>query len=327
MIWEFAAKPRMRSCPSMKRLVVIVGPTASGKSALAIEAASLLEGEIVNCDSMQLHRGLSIGTAKPSADEQRRVPHHLFDILPVDEPFSAGRYMEASRRICGGIADRGRVPFVVGGTGLYLKALLEGIFEGPAADPPLRSRLRRMARRRGCGFLWRMTRRLDPAIAAKVQPRDELRLVRALEVFFLTGRRLSEVQQEREPLSDYLVLKAGLNPPREDLYDRIDRRVVEMFAGGLLDEVAGLLQAGYSIDSKGFEGLGYRHAAGCLHGDISVEEAVRLTQIESRRYAKRQLTWFRREAGMHWLPWPGDDPRSLPAFLDWFRSSAEWVQM
>ncbi|MEE8585164.1 MAG: tRNA (adenosine(37)-N6)-dimethylallyltransferase MiaA [Acidobacteriota bacterium] len=298
----------------MSRLVVILGPTASGKSALALKAAQPMGGEIVNCDSMQMYRGLSIGTAKPTVEERLSVRHHLFDILDPDEFYSAGRYMDEARRVCREVSAREGIPVVVGGTGLYLRALLEGVFEGPSAHHDLRRRLRRSARRFGKGHLHRLLARLDPEAAATIQPADQIRLIRAIEVCLISGAPFSKVKKERTPLRGVEVLKVGIDLPRQELYQRINRRVAAMFERGLAEEVRSLMQSGYGPESKGFEALGYRPVASYLGGEMSREEALRQTQQDSRRYAKRQMTWFRREEGVRWLHCAGEDARAFKQF-------------
>lgn len=298
-------------------LLAIVGPTASGKSHLAVQAALHLQGEIVNCDSMQMIRHLDLGTAKPSLEERRKVPHHLYDVIEPDEYYSAGRYMKEGRRLCHEIAARGKVPVVVGGTGLYLRSLLEGLFEGPGPSPTLRRRLQRIAERKGTPYLHRWLERKDPAGAAEIAPGDRIRLVRALEVYYLTGQPISRLQARRQPLEGFRVLKVGLGLPRPELYGRINRRVEQMFEQGLLEEVRGLLDRGYSPECKGFEALGYRQAVAVLRGEMDLQEAIRQTQQESRRYAKRQLTWFRREKQIRWLDRAGEDPAALQTLLAW----------
>jgi len=298
------------------RLIAVAGPTASGKSALAIAAAMALDGEIVNCDSMQLYRRLDIGTAKPSAEERALVPHHLYDVLEPDEVYSAGRYMIEARQVCVEIASRGRVPVVVGGTGLYLGALLDGVFEGPGRSEALRNRLHRIADRKGTPWLHRFLQRRDPAAATKIQPADRIRIVRALEIYLATGQPITSLQPHREPLEGFQIVKLGLNLPRSELYARINRRVDRMFESGLVEEVEGLLRQGFQPDIKGFEALGYRHVVSLLGGWMTIEEARERTARDTRRYAKRQLTWFRRDPEMHWIEFPGEDPRSLGALLD-----------
>ncbi|MCZ6768808.1 MAG: tRNA (adenosine(37)-N6)-dimethylallyltransferase MiaA [Acidobacteria bacterium] len=296
-------------------LIVLVGPTSSGKSELAFKSAEILNGEIVNCDSVQMYRLIEIGSAKPAPQQRRQIPHHLYDLVDPDQYFSAGRYMEEARKVCREIADRARIPFVVGGTGLYLRALLEGMFKGPGRSQDIRERLEKIGRRKGFDFLYRFLLKKDPQAAGRIQPGDRVRIIRSLEVYLLTGRPISQLQQQREPLANFSILKIGLDLPRPDLYDRIDRRVSEMFSRGLLKEVQELLDKDYSPDCKGFEALGYRHAFAALRGELSQEEAIKRTQIDTRRYAKRQLTWFRREEGVHWIPGPGEDFSALQQLL------------
>lgn len=296
-------------------LIVLAGPTASGKSALAVAAALALNGEIVNCDSMQLYRRLNIGTAKPSAGERVQVPHHLYDLLEPDEVYSAGRYMTEARQACSDIASRGRVPIVTGGTGLYLGALLEGVFAGPGRSEDLRARLYRIGDRKGSTWLHRLLQRRDPVAAARIQPGDRVRIVRALEVFFSTGQPITFLQPEREPLRGFRVIKFGLNLPRSELYARIDRRVDRMFDSGLVEEVEQLLLQGFQPGNKAFEALGYRHVVAFLAGRASLQAARELTARDTRRYAKRQMTWFRRDPEIHWVEYPGEDPRALAALM------------
>ena len=307
-----------RIAASEPLLLAVVGPTASGKSALALGLAPHVGGEIVNCDSLQMVRYLRVGTAKPGSEEMARIPHHLFDFLEPDRFYSAGDYVRDARRVCREIADRGGAPLVVGGTGLYLRSLLEGIFEGPGRSEELRGRLLRIAERRGGGTLHRMLRRRDPEAAAEIQPRDLVRIVRALEVFLQSGRPISRLRREGGgPLKGFRVLKLGLNPPRNELYDRINGRVSAMFEGGLLDEVRSLLARGYSPSAKAFEALGYRYAVRVLSGTMAVEEAVALTRRDTRRYAKRQMTWFRRERSVYWLSRVGDAAGTVEESLEW----------
>jgi len=301
----------LRSPASRPKLIALVGPTGSGKSALAVELAVALGGEIVNCDSMQLYRKLNIGTAKPTARQRGRVPHHLYDVIEPDEVYSAGRYMQEARQICRQIAVRGSTPIVVGGTGLYLRALLEGVFEGPGRTEELRRRLHRIADRRGSAYLHKLLVKRDPQAASRIDPADRIRMVRALEVFFATGAPISRLQPARQPFDELEIVKIGLNLPRSDLYARINRRVDEMFQSGLIEEVESLLRQGYSPGLKAFEALGYRAVVQFLKGETAMEEAVESTQRDTRRYAKRQMTWFRREEHMHWIPFAGEDPRAL----------------
>jgi len=287
-------------------LIAILGPTASGKSELAVNLALRLGGEIVNCDAVQMVRHLNIGTAKPTPEQKNLVPHHLFDIIDPDQSYSAGAYMSDARRICRAISGRGAVPIVVGGTGLYLRALLEGIFEGPKGSATVRSRLKRIGERKGTRYLHGLLGKKDPEAALKVQPNDLIRVIRALEVIVLTGRTISDLQEKRKPLRGFEVLKVGIRVPRERLYDRINRRVEAMYQKGLLEEVRSVIEMGYSPSSKGFEALGYRYAAAVLKQEMTLEQAIKLTQRDTRRYAKRQLTWFRREENVLWIAGPGE---------------------
>jgi tRNA dimethylallyltransferase len=296
-------------------LVAIIGPTSSGKSRLAFRAAQALDGEIINCGSMQMYRLLEIGTAKPTPQQRAEIPHHLYDLLDPEEYFGAGRYMVEARKVCQQISKSQKISFVVGGTGLYLKALLEGVFEGPGRSQDIRERLNRIGTRKGFDYLYRLLERKDPTAAERIEPADEVRIVRGLEIYLLTGQPISQLQQQRDPLENLSILKIGLRLPRPILYDRINRRVSRMFHSGLLEEVQQLLAKGYRPDCKGFEALGYRHAVAVLDGDLSQEEAIEKTQIETRRYAKRQMTWFRQEKEVHWIEGPGEEASPLEALL------------
>ena len=301
-------------------LIAIMGPTASGKSALALQASRILGGEIVNCDAMQLYRGLDIGTAKPSLAEREEAPHHLYDLIGPAEVYSAGRYMVDARRACAAISDRGKIPLVVGGTGLYLRALLEGLFQGPGCSEEMRQRLNRIVDRKGAAYLHQLLGRKDPAAAERIQVGDRQRIVRALEVYFSTGSRISELHGRREPLEGWSVLKVGLNLPRDLLYGRINRRVARMFAEGFATEVRALLDQGFGDDCKAFEALGYRYVLEVWRDEISVPEAIELTCRDTRRYAKRQMTWFRRESQIHWIETPGESQQALEQLLAMVKS-------
>jgi tRNA dimethylallyltransferase len=281
-------------------LIAVVGPTASGKSALALRLARENDGEIVSCDSMQVYRGLDIGTAKPTAEERRLVPHHLVDLVDPDAPFSAADYARVGRAALTEIRGRGRLPIVVGGTGLYLKALLHGLFAGPSRDPAFRARLEAFAARRGDQRLHRLLARLDPASAARIGPADRVRVVRALEVLCATGRRIGEHHQAgAEPLSGFTVAVFGIEPDRRLLRSAVEQRTRQMFERGLLDEVEGLL-ARYCDSLRPLRAIGYRQAVAVLRGRATVEQAQRDMVIETMRYAKRQMTWFRHQARVAW---------------------------
>jgi tRNA dimethylallyltransferase len=290
-------------------LPVIVGPTGSGKSDLALRIALAVGGEIVNCDSLQVYRGFDIGTAKVPAAERQGVPHHLIDVIDPAQLFTAGDYARLAEAVLREIAGRGRMPVVAGGTGFYLRALLDGLFPGPSRDETLRTRLERREESRA-GSLHRILKRLDPAAAARIHPNDKNKTVRALEVRLIEGRSLSSLfERGREPLTGFGPIKLGLDPPRELLYARLNARAGAIFERGLVDEVRHLLASGVPGAAKPFESLGYRQALRVVEGSLTLEQALESTQLETRRYAKRQITWFRKEHGVYWLAGFGDDPR------------------
>jgi len=289
-------------------LLIVIGPTGSGKSDLAIQLALQVRGEIVNCDSLQLYKGLDIGTAKVPESARRGVPHHLLDLIDPMRIFTAGEYAEAARAVLREIAARNGVPVVVGGTGFYLRALLEGLFPGPPRDNVVRARLESRERARP-GSLHRILLRLDPASAARIHANDKNKLIRALEVRLLAGQPISTMfELGRDPLSGFRPIKFGLDPARTLLYERLDARTANIFASGLVEEVRALLISGIPAEAKAFESLGYNQAVQVVKGRLSRAEALSSTQIETRQYAKRQATWFRKEEGVHWLQGFGDDP-------------------
>jgi tRNA dimethylallyltransferase len=297
-------------------LVAIVGPTASGKSALGIRLAERLRGEILACDSTQVYRGFDVGTAKVSPEDRAGIPHHLMDLVEPDELFHAGEYRRRATAVLGDLARRGRLPILTVGTGLYLRALLEGLCEAPERSEELRERLRRRAELAGTIHLHRLLERLDPAAAQCIGPRDAPKLIRALEVRLLTGKPLSALQRAgQQGLEGYRPIKIGLLPPRHALYERIHGRVDAMLAAGWLDEVRHLLARGVAPDAKPFQFIGYGELRDVLAGKIGLEEAVQQIQQATRRYAKRQITWFRRETGVYWLEGFGDDPAIVTAAL------------
>ncbi|HZD31562.1 MAG TPA: tRNA (adenosine(37)-N6)-dimethylallyltransferase MiaA [Candidatus Angelobacter sp.] len=291
-------------------LLVILGPTASGKSSLAIHLAERFSGEIVSCDSVAVYRNFEIGTAKPSPADRARIPHHLIDVADPDEPFTAGEYARQARAAIAAIAQRSRLPIVVGGTGLYLRALLEGLFPGPQRSDELRARLRARAHNRGSEHLHRILRRLDPASAEKIHPNDAPKLIRAIEVCLTARGPMSQLwQQGRDPLLGFRILRLGLNPPREQLYDRINRRAAQMFADGLVTETQSLLQRyGDAREVMPIHSLGYQQALQYLRSELTLEQAIVAAQQGHRNYAKRQMTWFRREPDVTWLEGFGDAP-------------------
>lgn len=290
-------------------LIAVVGPTGSGKSGLALSLAREYGGEIVNCDSLQLYRYLDIGTAKVLPSQQGSIPHHLFDMLDPDQVFTAGEYARAARPLLREIAARGRLPIVAGGTGFYLHALLEGLFPGPQRSERLRARLARREAKHP-GWLHSLLARFDESSAARIHPGDAQKLIRAVEVLLVTRRPLSSWFEEgRDRLEGFRVLKLGLDPPREALYERLDTRLEHMFAAGLLDEVRYVLSLGFPPASKALEAHGYRQALQLLYGELDLLEALAAAKRNTRRYAKRQWTWFRRDAAVLWLKGFGEDPQ------------------
>jgi tRNA dimethylallyltransferase len=301
--------------PEKRRLVIILGPTGVGKSAAGVYLAVRFGGEIINCDSMQVYRGFDIGTDKPKPEMRQRVPHHLLDVAEASDQFTAADFVRQALAAVRMIEERARLPFVVGGTGLYLKALLDGLFPGPGRNPELRLKLEREAREGGLEGLYRQLEEADPVYARLIGSRDKVRIIRALEVFFLTGKPLSEhFERTRSEVADFQVLKIGLQLERKELYRLIEERVDKMFRGGILDEVRRLLAAGVEESAPPFRALGYKHVLAHLKGTISLEEAARLAKQDTRHYAKRQISWFRKMTGVNWLP-AGDHP-SLAAFLE-----------
>ena len=302
-------------------MLAVVGPTAAGKSALAIKIAQELGGEISNCDSVQVYRGFDIGTGKLSADEHQGIPHHLLDIVEPDEVFTAGDYRREALRVLGEVRNRRALPIIVGGTGLYLRALLLGLFEGPQRSPALRERLHALAGRWGRPALHRLLRRLDPKAAGRIHENDAPKMIRAIEVCLLAARSLSQLQESgRAGLEGFRVVKLGLCPERKQLALRINSRVERMFATGLLDETRALIaraEPSKSADLRPLGALGYRQACAALRGELGREDAVRETQTATRQYAKRQMTWFRAEKDITWFEGFGDDPAVERRVLDW----------
>jgi tRNA dimethylallyltransferase len=288
-------------------LVVLAGPTASGKTSLAIRLAEKFQGEIVSCDSVAVYREMEIGTAKPSHEERALVPHHMIDVAWPDEACTAGDYSRQAREALGGITGRGHLPIVAGGTGLYLRALIDGLFPAPPQKAGQRERLRRIAAARGAAYLHRILLRLDPAAAAAIHSNDVPKVVRAIEVSLAADQPLTQQWQKgRDALTGYRILRLGLNPPRPRLYERINQRAAAMFDRGLIEETERLI-ARYGPECRPLTSLGYAEASAVLRGELTREQAVAQAQQGHRNYAKRQLTWFRREAGMHWLEGCGGD--------------------
>jgi tRNA dimethylallyltransferase len=280
-------------------LIVIAGPTGAGKSALALRMCEEFSGEIVNCDSLQLYRGFHLGTAKTPPSERRGIPHHLLDVLDPSGGYSAGEYARVARNTIREISARGRLPVVVGGTGFYLRALLDGLPVLPESDKATRERLMNREQRR-VGSMRRLLTRLDPVAAQRIHPSDTQRLMRAVEIRLLSGQ-LSPPAVDTEPLTGYRVLKIGVDPDRALLYKLLDERTQQMFEAGLVQEIETLLEHGCTGDEKPFESLGYRQALAFIRGETTLERAIYLTQLETRHYAKRQWTWFRRDREIKWL--------------------------
>jgi len=298
--------------------VLLLGPTGSGKTALSLALGERFGGEVVSCDSVAVYRGMDLGTAKPTREERARLPHHLIDVADPDQPFTAGEYSRQARAALREIASRGHLPIVTGGTGLYLRALTEGLFAGPERQSELRARLQASRQRHAQGWLHRLLTRLDPASAARIHANDVPKLIRAIEVCLAARRPLSEVlgnqQEARNPLTGFRLLRIGLNPPRQALYARLNQRAAAMFAAGLVEETRGLLDRYGPV--KTLDSLGYRQALAVLAGTSSVEAAVAAAQQGHRNYAKRQMTWFRREPEVHWIEGFGDEPETIRTATD-----------
>jgi tRNA dimethylallyltransferase len=303
----FAQRPN-ESDATGHPLVTVCGPTGSGKSDLALNIAGHFDGEIVNCDSLQVFRHFDIGTAKLPVGERRGIPHHLIDIVDPGQLFTAGEFARLARERIHDISRRGRLPVLAGGTGFYLRALLDGLFEGPARDEALRVRLaaRESAR---AGSLHRLLSRFDPHAAARIHPNDVPKVMRAIEVRLLTRRPVTQLFAEgRDALEGFRILKLGLLPDRDVLYPRLDARCAAMFEGGLVEEVRGILALGFAATCKPFESHGYKQAMQLIQGELSPHDAVFYAQRNTRNYAKRQITWFRRERDLVWLKGFGGEP-------------------
>ena len=302
----------MSAVQGRPRLVAILGATAAGKSALGIGLARLIGGEVVACDSTAVFRGIDIGTDKVPVDEQQGIPHHLVDVADPTEVYSAARYAREAAAVIRAITARGRVPIVVGGTGLYFRALVRGLFPGPARHEALRAALDRIAVERGTGELYRWVRRLDPDSATRIQPRDTKRLVRALEVALLTGVPMTtHFAETTSPIADYDVVAIGVRLPSAETAARVARRVDQQFDRGVVDEVRRLLASGVPASAQALGGLVYRQVVEMLAG-VRDEPATReLIVRENRHYARRQLIWFRKEPTLTWIDGPGETPAAM----------------
>jgi len=311
-------------------LLVIVGPTASGKSAVAMALALRLDGEIVSADSMQVYRGMDIGTAKPSLGEQAEIRHHLIDAADPDEVFNVARYQELAGAAIADAASRGKLPIMVGGTGLYVDAIVRGfLFPDEGRNPAVRERLEREAAE-GWGGAPALHARLalcDPEAAARIHPNDLRRIVRALEVFEVTGRPITELRRKHVPVNTYNTRLFGLTMPREALAARIDARVDQMVAAGLVDEVRGLLQMGYDPEATAMQAIGYKEFAAYLAGREGLDQAIDAVKLETRKYAKRQMTWFRKHDDIAWIDVCGiSDPSNVASEIvarlgDWLEEA------
>ena len=304
--------------------ILILGPTGSGKTALSLALAQQFQGEIVSCDSVAVYRGMDLGSAKPSREERAQVPHHLIDVTTPDRPFTAGDYSRQARAAMREISQRNHLPIVTGGTGLYLRALTLGLFDGPARQHQLRDRLTRSHQRQSPGWLHRILQHLDPTSAARIHPNDTPKLIRALEIRLTTGQPLSATLEAgpeiaRDPLTGFRLFRIGLNPPRQQLYHRINHRAAAMFASGLIEETRTLLAQYGRV--KALDALGYRQALAAIDGSLTEPEAIAAAQQGHRNYAKRQLTWFRREPNVHWIEDFGNAPHSIELAANWIKDA------
>lgn len=307
-------------------LAVILGPTASGKTALSLVLAESFQGEIVNCDSVALYKEFDIGTAKPSLADRSRAPHHLFDFLSPTQEMTAGEYARQARGVLIDISGRDHFPIVVGGTGLYLRALIEGLFPGPQRSEELRERLRDRATSQGSNYLHKLLLRLDAGAAEKIHPNDAPKLIRAIEVCLASRQKMTELWQKgRDPLRGFRILRLGLEPDRAKLYQRINERASRMFEMGLVNETQQLIDR-YGPEIRPLASLGYKQAAQLLRGELTKEQAVQAAQQGHRNYAKRQMTWFRREPEVFWLKGFGGDPHIQQQAIAQVESSLSQAQ-
>lgn len=298
-----------------KDLVIILGPTAVGKSSAAVVLARKFGGEIVNCDSRQVYRGFDIGTDKPPAEMRQEIPHHLLDIVDASVQFTAADFAKEALAAIDDILERGRLPFLVGGTGLYLKALFDGLFPGPGRDARLREEMEKESREIGLESLWKKLQEADPEYARKITSRDRIRIIRALEVYLLTGKPISEhFRDTRSFVEGFNLVKIGLELERQVLYRKIEERIDRMFEKGIIAETEAALAGGVEENAPPFKALGYKHVLRFLKSEVSLEEAVSETKKDTRRYAKRQMTWFRKMPGIAWFS--AEDLSSMQAFIE-----------
>ena len=302
------------------KIIIVCGPTASGKSDLAIRLAKQMDAEIVNADSMQIYRGMDIGTAKIAPDQQQDIPHHLIDVADPDQLFSAADFIDATDRAISEIHARGKRVIVVGGTGLYIRALLHGLVDSPSGTAEIRTQLHLEADTLGHEAMWEKLRVVDPKLAAQTHPNNLVRIIRALEVYKMTGIPLSSYQHQHGFRQQrYRSLRIGIKTDRQQLYERIEVRVDKMLADGLLDEVKNLLAKGFSPDLKSMRSIGYKEAVGFLSGQHSLEEAIRLIKRDTRHYAKRQLTWFNADNEIIWLEYPQNFDSISALTIDYYK--------
>jgi len=305
--------------PDRSGIVIVLGPTAVGKSRVAVDLALRFGGEVISGDSIQVYRGFDIGTDKPTAASRRGVRHHLIDIVGPEVQFTAADFVREALAAAGEIASRGHLPLIAGGTGLYIKALVDGLFPGPGRDPAVRASLEAEAREEGLDPLFRRLQTVDPEYARKVRSHDRIRIIRALEVHAATGRPISEhFRRTESPVKGRNILRLGLKLERDALYRRIDDRVERMFARGLVEEVRGLVERGVAEDAPPFHALGYNHVLRLLRGEIGREEAISSTKIDTRHYAKRQMTWFRKMDGVAWF-----SPDDVPALEEYVQNQLQ----
>ena len=299
------------------RLVIIAGPTAVGKTSVSIKLAKKFNAEIINADSRQIYKKLNIGTAKPTKAEQAEVPHHLIDLIDPDKQFNAARFAELAKKKIKEIELKGKRVFVVGGTGLYIKALIHGLFSTPPSDRNLKERLIKEAEKRGLAYLHQKLKKIDPVSGGRIHPNDKQRIIRALEVYYLTGEPISKLQERhRFKSSQFETLKIALYRPKEELYERINKRVNQMIDQGLLAEVKSLLEEGYSPELNSMTSIGYQHIASYLSGKLSLDRAIELLQRDTRRYAKRQITWFKGDREYVWIS--PDEYEKIEKMIDLF---------